>query len=873
MKHWVRIAFVLSLAVFVAAPTPAQVVRQLTDGKTTVAGPGAMDDAGSVVYSGVSADFAGENPGHAFQIVAFDPTTGAASPVTAFPDGTTPLISVSDDGQWLAFPSPADLTGDNHDQSIELFVMSSDGLQIDQLTDDPAPNAGSVGAVVISGDGNRLAFVANIDPLGSNSENLNQLFVIDRDGTGLAQLTQVADGSIGAISISDDGSRIAFAHTADLLGTNTDLGREVFAIDADGTGLRQLTLSPLDFDSSAPALSGNGSKVAFQSNADLTGGNAVNQTEVFVIDWDGSNLIQLTATTTVLGLTGDPTSAAPSITDDGQTIVYYSNQSRIFPPVNIDGNFEIFRIQSNGTGRQQLTGTLLDAGSLLPVVSGSGNRISYFGIGVVITLEVMDGIGNNELDLVAFDPIFNDQPDVSPDGSRTVFVRADGLFGGGQIWRVETDGTGLEQVSDLASGAPGQPSIAADNSTIVFSADSNPDGSSNTDLSEEIFTTQADGSGLLQLTSGPSDTASAHPVVASTGGVVVFDSDADLTAGNPDLSREVFKVNLDGTGIVQLTAGPIDTVSRFPRVDASGQWVVFESNADLDGGNADGTWEVHRVRADGTGLQRLTGDLLLDSRLPDISGVGDRIVYQSSADPLGTNADANREIFLYRTDTAETIQLTDTVDGTSQAASISGNGEWVYFSSTAPIFEIDPDQPSDLYRIPALGGEIQRVGALRAGVPTGLFESGGGAAVVGDSGTIAVFSGIGDFTEENRDQLTEVWAIDRDAPALIMVSKESPTVVSWPHESGPLRYDVIRGDVALLAAGPESTIDLGPVVCLEDDSPDANTVGFEDETDPSPGQAFFYLYRGSQGILDGPGIYGQSSDGRERVAGTGDCPP
>ena len=128
----------------------------------------------------------------------------------------------------------------------------------------------------------------------------------------------------------------------------------------------------------------------------------------------------------------------------------------------------------------------------------------------------------------------------------------------------------------------------------------------------------------------------------------------------------------------------------------------------------------------------------------------------------------------------------------------------------------------------------------------------------------------GDWTGENPDESTEVWLIDLQTPATIRPGKDAPTRVRWDAEPNPRRYDVIRGDVANLAAAG-GTVELGPVVCLEDDSPDTDTTGFEDDLQPSPGQVFFFLYRGSQGTLDGPGSWGQGADG-ERVAGMGGCP-
>lgn len=869
------------LTLLIAAPVSAQIVRQVTDEKTVTVGPGAMDDGGTTVFAGATSDPFGTNPRHAFQILAFDAVTGVPAEVTAARKGVSALVSVSDDGRYVAFPSPTNLTGENHDESLELFVLDRDTGITTQLTDDPAPNAGSVGAVAIAGDGSRIVFISNTDPLGTNSAHVDQLFVIERTGTGLIQLTTTVDGGFGTIGISDDGERIVFASDADLTGQNADLGGEVFAMLADGTALRQLTDTPATFGSGAPALSGNGATIAFQSDGDLTGGNAVNQSELFAVQWDGTALRQLTVTGTILGLIGEPTAQSPSITDDGLTVVFHSNHASLFPLVNLDGNFEIFTVGSDGTGRTALTSSLLEVGSLLPTVSGSGNRVTFYGIDTEVSLRAIEGAGGGEVDLQAFTLIFNQDADVTADGSRAVFVRSEGLFATGQVWRVETDGRDLAQVTTLPSGTPSAPSIAADRLTIVFASNADPLGT-NADGSDEIFLVQADGSGLTQVTGLAADVAAGNPAISDGGSVIVFDSDADPFATNLDASREIFRVNPDGTGLAQLTDGALDTTSRLARIDAAGDWIVFESNADLDGGNADGSFEVWRVRTDGSGLERVTGDPVAGSGAPDISGDATRIVYTSNADPLGSNADGNTEVFAYEPAGAALRQLTAFVEGASGGARIAGDGGFVYFSSTAPVFESDPDEPSDLYRVPFAGGSIERVGALRSGVSAGgsislgggAFAFGGGGGIVPSStGSIASFSGVGNFTGQNLDGLPELWIVDREAAAVVRVGKPSPTVLTWDAESGPVRYDVIRGDVSALQRDGQGGIDLGPVACLEDDSPDNDTAGFGDVVEPAPGQAFFFVYRGSVGLDAGPGSYGRGSGGGERIAGDGDCDP
>ncbi|ANM29410.1 hypothetical protein ABI59_07135 [Acidobacteria bacterium Mor1] len=863
-----RYLVALAAALLLTGTATAQTVRQITDFKNDLAGPPVLDDAGAFVYCGASPDLLGQNGDHAYQIFRFNAADGSAEQLTDVEGGVSPVVSVSDDGVWLAFASPADLTGGNPDRSIEAFARRADGSETVQLTANDAVNAGNVSQVVLSGDAGKVLMLGRIDPLGTNAGLEPQLFLVDRDGSNLVQLTTITTGSFGAISISDDGTRIVFGHNADLTGGNADLGSEVFAIDPDGTNLRQLTNVPVDFGATAPVLSGNGVRIAFQTSANLTGGNGNNQTEIHVVDWDGTNLRQVTNTVAVFGFAGDPSSQLPSITDDGNKVFYFSNYNSIF--INLDGNFEIFSENVDGSGLDQVTSNFLSAGSLLPIVSGNGNRVTYYSVGDSITLDVATGTGGSDQSLFPFVLQLTGDPALAPDGSRALFTQTpDPLFGSSALWKVEADGSGVSLVTATDLGSVSSPEFAGDAETIVFSANGDPLGL-NPDTVSQIFRIQQDGTGLQQLTSGGADSSSSNPAISDDASRIVFDSNADLTGGNADLSREVFAMDADGMNLVQLTAGIVDTSSRRPRIDATGTWVVFESNADLDGGNPDGSFEVWRVQSNGTGLERLTSDPAAGSGGPDISDDATVISYQSSADPTGGNADGNSEIFAYRPATLSTLQLTSTSEGNSGGARLSGNGAWVWFSSDAPIAESDADTPTDLYRVPAAGGTIERVGALRAGVLGGVLpiDLGGGTAVSADAaGERALFSGIGDFTQANRDLLAELWLIDRADTPVFTVGKADPTVLSWTHGSGPIRYDVIRGDVANLAAGG----DLGAVTCLEEDSPEASTEGFGDTLQPTPGQVLFFLYRGSEGLNAGPGSYGQASDGSTRTPASGGC--
>jgi hypothetical protein len=294
----------------------------------------------------------------------------------------------------------------------------------------------------------------------------------------------------------------------------------------------------------------------------------------------------------------------------------------------------------------------------------------------------------------------------------------------------------------------------------------------------------------------------------------------------------------------------------------------------VDGSNPDGSSEIFVVKTDGSGWRRLTSDPLFSSITPDISGAGSRIAFSSEADPVGTNSDHNAEIFLHDTATGTTRQLTATAGADCRHPRISDDGEFVYFTTAAPIFESDPNGRTEGYRVSVSTGVVERIGAIRRG-PSSLGSSDifqEQHVATDATGRLGVMGSPGDWIGRDPDFDRELYVADQTASARLLPSNSSPTVLSWDPEPRSLRYDVVRGDLANLRIIAGS-VDLGSVVCLENDSPDTDTLGFEDPAEPGPGQAFFFLHRGSQGVNDGPGTFGFASNGFERIAGVGDCPP
>jgi Tol biopolymer transport system component len=827
MSSVIRGAAVVALLALLSAPLHAQVLRQLTDGACGNYWGYAIDDAGGVVFQVRSSDPDGVNPDRLFQIFRFTLPGAVVAQVGSFAQGiAVDTVSVTDDGSEVVLISPSDPLGSNHDRSLELFLMGSDGSGLVQLTNDPAVNAGSVLDAKISGSGNRVAFIANTDPLGTNPDRLAQLFVVDTSTLVVTQVTTASTGEFEGFAISDDGDRVLFSHDGDPIPNSVVNGTpELYTFVVSISLRKQATFTS---DVREPVLSGNGETIAFNGTDGVT-----------VRGWfDGTEL--------VIGSGFDLT-----ISDDGAWVYYVWEDT--------NENWEIFVADTAGVGIPvPITQTSPGNSNLEPIVSGDNSRIVFrtsggeLGWGTVV-MDV-DGTNVEELNVVSSSECRDGggSPVITPDGSLI-------LYSWGGLRTMQSDGSDVTEVTSTFLGSYNE-TVSGDGGTIVFESSYDLTGQ-NPDTERQTFKIHSDGTGLAQLS--PGDCESLQPSVSADASVITTFSTCDWTGENPGHDPELFSVPLDGGTPVQIT-DDADGNWKIPRISENGEWVAYESLG-----------QVYRARVDGTAIEQITFETDGGYYRVDISADGTRVAYASNTDPVGTNSDRNWEIFVFDASTSVTRQLTVTATGSSFDPVMSGDGEYVYFMSDAQFFESVPTVAMEYYRVAVESAVVERVGGLRE--PRSRLDNQNQryfpVTTVAHSGDLAVYSGITNPTGENNDLGHDVWLVDFTTPAKIRPGKATPTVVTWDVEPSPVRYDVIRGDVAGLQTGPANTVDLGAVVCLEDDSPDATTAGFEDPDEPAPGQAFFFLYRGSQGIDDGPGTWGQGTGVAERVAGAGSCLP
>jgi Tol biopolymer transport system component len=119
-----------------------------------------------------------------------------------------------------------------------------------------------------SPDMSRVLIALVMSPTGDTDR---AIVTVDPDTKALTTLYDVQGVFDSAPAWAPDGSRIAFESDSDPLGLNPERDREIFVMNADGTGVTQLTRNAI-WDE-GPAWAPDGSQIAYTSGPDNTHGD------------------------------------------------------------------------------------------------------------------------------------------------------------------------------------------------------------------------------------------------------------------------------------------------------------------------------------------------------------------------------------------------------------------------------------------------------------------------------------------------------------------------------------------------------------------------------------------------------------------------
>ena len=310
----------------------------------------AINAAGTTAVFLMESDPLGTNPSGDDQLFAI--SAGQATPVqitTGSGGGfrTTNDFDIDFDGAVVVFVSDQDITGDNPTNAPNVFLAATDGSAVSQVT---ALASGTAAEPRISGDGTMIVFTSDNDLTGGNPMNDTQIFSIAPDGSNLTQVT-MGTTSAESVEFADGGTQLVWVDTSDPFGTNADGSREIFTINIDGTNHMQLTMS--SGDSQTPEISDDGAYVVFASAAEFTAGsNADAKLEVYVVRTDGTGLVRITDTDRDSGLLFNGSASALDISGNGEWITFMSYADLVAR--NSNHTYTVYWANREGTQVQQL---------------------------------------------------------------------------------------------------------------------------------------------------------------------------------------------------------------------------------------------------------------------------------------------------------------------------------------------------------------------------------------------------------------------------------------------------------------------------------------------------------------------------------------
>ncbi len=295
-------------------------------------------------------------------------------------------------------------------------------------------------------------------------------------------------------------------------------------------------------------VSPNGNQIAFVSNRDGNG-------EIYIMNANGTNQTRLT--------TNANEEYDPVFSPDGTKIAFVSDR---------DGNNELYLMNTDGTNQTRLTTNADD--DYDPVFSPDSSKIAYTSsLGLNKEVFIMNADGTGQLNL-SNSANWDDSPAFSPDGTKVAYYRY------GDIYSVNTDGTGSTQLVSTPGATNYDPQYSPDGTRIVFTSFRDAGGV------PEIYIMNANGTNQTRLTNNASNDW--YPVFSPDGTQIAFFSMRN--GGN-----EIFIMNSDGTGQTQLTTGAnhyqywYENDDNAPVFSPDGNQIIF-------GGSAAGNLEIYTFR-------------------------------------------------------------------------------------------------------------------------------------------------------------------------------------------------------------------------------------------------------------------------------------
>jgi Tol biopolymer transport system component len=781
-------------------------------------------------------------------------------------DATGPAVAgqpaVSDNGAVVAFVSDAtNLVPDDHNGVADVFVVQGGTIKrvsVGSLGPNYAEADGPSSSPALSTDGRFVAFASAADNLVPGDTNdAVDVFVYDRQQSTVSRVSVAADGTQAdgdsrSPSMDDTGAVVAFTSAATNLVAGDGNGKtDVFVRTLGSTPATTLVSlatggsAPGDDASDEPSLNGNGTQIAFSSDAtDLVAGDTNGKSDVFWRDLATTTTQRVSLRTGSTTTQGNGDSFSPSLSGDG-TLIAFASDAKNLSSIS-DGNdaTDVFlrdRTDKSTDLLSRCNATVGDQQSLAPRISSdtsAGNASA--GVTFASDAENLVGAGcsqpsepddDNHVTDVYFRPLRGapvQNERMSRDVAGAQFTRpsleaapsGDGRFVAFSVGSPAADVFGRDRGASpgvtklLSAPADGPalgpavtefPVLSGDGRTVAFVSAAADLVTDDQNGFPDVFVHDRAGSQTSRVSlgvggaqpNGPSGTDS-PPALSADGQIVAFSSAAaNLVTGDNNNAGDVFVYDRGRKETTRVSVGPggVEATggeSYSPALSADGRYVAFASDATNlvgadDSNSATDVFVYDRQAKTTTRVSLGPGGAQGDgiSYNPTMSADGALVAFTSAATNLvagpenSVAGNDSENVFLRDVKAGTTTRVStgsgSGSGGSSSPPSLSADGRYVaYASAAATLVPGDLNNASDVFVFDRTAGTTERV-SIGTGGSEGNRAS-DGPAISGDGRFVAFGSDATNLIPGDTNQRTDVFVRDRRLGTTTRVSVAEPFV-------------------------------------------------------------------------------------------------
>ena len=325
------------------------------------------------------------------------PVTALISVATTGTTGSGASVgsALSYQGNFVAFASSANnlVAGDTNGVD-DVFVRTTLAATTQRVSVSTAgvPGNGDSDQPSISFDGRYVAFrsaATNLVPGDTNGKTDIFLRDLRNKTTTRVSVTnngagQTTGGDASQPTVSDDGTLVSFqSGSPNVVDFDLNNKTDVFVRDIPGNSTDIVTVTSnevaLNAGGDAPAMSGNGRYVVFQSGTTQVGVDTNGFQDIFLRD-------RALGTTERVSIAsnGDPSdgdSYFPTVSGDGRYVAFQSMAKDLTPAVDAPNDFDVFRRDRSAVTTELVSRTDADQpgnkGGTGPAISSDGNLVAF----------------------------------------------------------------------------------------------------------------------------------------------------------------------------------------------------------------------------------------------------------------------------------------------------------------------------------------------------------------------------------------------------------------------------------------------------------------------------------------------------------------